>query len=253
MESCLVWSQPIPSLQCSTLYCCDSEEYGIYDGDRFFPVGQRSRIDLFYFTRCIAMKTFMLFFYLVFSLILALLGAWLLVDPMSLLGQLHMTRDFMTGSAMLSQQTGLGMLLAAGINLFCMARESARPPLHLLVLLYMGGLIFTHGSMSLQSAFWLWLPVIVYALPLPLLLGIKLPAPKAITRLASGEEVGEVKWFNPTKGFGFLLGQDGREVFVHFRAVQNGGRRSLKQGQTVRFTTKDSERGEQADKVYIEQ
>ena len=198
------------------------------------------------------MKTFMLFFYLIVSLMMALLGAWLLVDPMSLLGQLHNTRDFMTGSAMLSEQTGLGLLLAAGVNLFCMARDDARAPLHLLVLFYMAGLIVTHGSMTLQNALWLWLPVAVYALPLPILLGFKLPSPTTMTRLASGEETGEVKWFNPTKGFGFLLGQDGREVFVHFRAVQNGGRRSLRQGQTVRFTTRDSERGEQADKVYIE-
>ncbi len=201
------------------------------------------------------MKTFLLFFYLFTALFMALIGAWLLVDPMSLLGQLHASRDFMTGSAMLSQQTGLGLLLAAGVNLFCMAREDARAPLHMLVTLYLAGLVLTHGHMSLLSALWLWLPVAVYGSLLVILLPVKLPSmtlPGASRSLANGEEMGEVKWFNPTKGFGFLLGSDGREVFVHFRAVQNGGRRSLRQGQTVRFTTRDSERGEQADKVYIE-
>ena len=87
---------------------------------------------------------------------------------------------------------------------------------------------------------------------LPLLLMLPLKLPRGSVALADGEERGEVKWFNPTKGFGFLLASDGREVFVHFRAVQNGGRRSLRQGQTVRFTTRQSERGEQADQVYIE-
>lgn len=198
------------------------------------------------------MKTFLLFFYLVFALFLALLGAWLLVDPMSLLGQLHLTRNFMTGSAMLSQQTGLGMLLAAGINLFCMARETARPPLHMLVLLYLIGLVVTHGTVAFASGIWMWLPVALYAAPLVALFPVKIKLPKIGNGLGAGEEMGEVKWFNPTKGFGFLLGSDGREVFVHFRAVQNGGRRSLRQGQTVRFTTRDSERGEQADKVFIE-
>jgi len=202
------------------------------------------------------MKTFFLFFYLVTALFMALVGAWLLVDPMALLGQLHNTREFMTGSAMLSQQTGLGLLLVAGVSLVCMARETARAPLHLMITLYLAGLVITHGQMNLVNALWLWLPVAVYGALLVPLLPVKMPArlplPKAISGLASGEEVGEVKWFNPTKGFGFLLGSDGREVFVHFRAVQNGGRRSLRQGQTVRFTTRDSERGEQADKVYIE-
>ena len=101
------------------------------------------------------MKTFLLFFYLVFALFMALLGAWLLVDPMSLLGQLHLTRDFMTGSAMLSQQTGLGMLLAAGINLFCMARESARPPLQMVVLISLNGLVVTHGTVAFTSGVWM--------------------------------------------------------------------------------------------------
>ncbi|ARB47795.1 cold-shock protein [Alloalcanivorax xenomutans] len=64
---------------------------------------------------------------------------------------------------------------------------------------------------------------------------------------------GEVKWFNPNKGFGFILTDDEEEIFVHFKAVQNGGRRSLRTGTRVRFTTRQSDRGEQADQVYIEQ
>jgi|TARA_R110002073_G_scaffold336589_1_gene536544 cold shock CspA family protein len=200
-----------------------------------------------------SMKPYLMFFYLIFALFLALLGAWLLVDPNSLLGQLHLSRNAMTGSVLLSQQTGLGMLLAAGVNLFCMARADARSPLHALVLLYLAGLALTHGAPMTGHGLWIWLPVALYALPLFALLPVKMPKiGRSSPALNPGEEVGEVKWFNPTKGFGFLLGSDGREVFVHFRAVQNGGRRSLRQGQTVRFTTRDSERGEQADEVYIE-
>ena len=220
---------------------------------RFF-IRLRITVFLFYIVGngVFAMKSYLMFFYLVFAFFLALLGAWLLVDPNSLLGQLHLTREFIAGSQMLSQQTGLGFLLAAGINLFCMARADARRALHMLVLLYMVGVVMTHGNVAFGSGAWLWVPVIIYAIPLISILGVKLPKISAPSILKSGEEVGEVKWFNPTKGFGFLLGSDGREVFVHFRAVQNGGRRSLRQGQTVRFTTRDSERGEQADTVIIE-
>ncbi len=63
----------------------------------------------------------------------------------------------------------------------------------------------------------------------------------------------EVQWFNPNKGFGFILTDSGEELFVHFKAVQNGGRRSLRTGTKVRFDTRMSDRGEQADNVYIEQ
>lgn len=199
------------------------------------------------------MKTFLTLFYLAFALLLAFIGGWLLVDPMSLLSRLHVSHEFRTASELLGRQAGLGLLLAAGINLFCTLRVDARASLHLLVLFYLLGLVLTHGGVAFGSAAWLWLPVVAYALPL--LLRIRIPLPRrggGGVLLAPGEEQGEVKWFNPTKGFGFLLGEDGREVFVHFRAVQNGGRRSLRQGQTVRFTTRQSERGEQADKVFIE-
>lgn len=62
-----------------------------------------------------------------------------------------------------------------------------------------------------------------------------------------------MKWFNPNKGFGFILTDSGEELFVHFKAVQNGGRRSLRTGTRVSFDTRMSDRGEQADNVYIEQ
>lgn len=196
------------------------------------------------------MKVYLTIFYLVFSILLAFLGSWMLIDPLALLGHLHAPADRFAIPAMLGQQVALGLLLAAGVNLFCMARENARATLHVLVLLYLFGLVLCHGDVAFGSGAWMWAPVAVYALPLLTLLPLKLPRGRAA--LAEGEERGEVKWFNPTKGFGFLLASDGREVFVHFRAVQNGGRRSLRQGQTVRFTTRQSERGEQADQVYIE-
>ena len=63
---------------------------------------------------------------------------------------------------------------------------------------------------------------------------------------------GEGKWFNPKKGFGFILADNGEEIFVHFKAIRNGGRRSLRAGTRVRFVVRQSERGEQADQVEIQ-
>ncbi len=52
----------------------------------------------------------------------------------------------------------------------------------------------------------------------------------------SDRETGTVKWFNDAKGFGFISRENGEDVFVHFRAIQTQGFKSLKEGQKVTFT-----------------
>ena len=51
----------------------------------------------------------------------------------------------------------------------------------------------------------------------------------------SNRETGTVKWFNDAKGFGFISRENGDDVFVHFRAIQSQGFKSLKEGQQVSF------------------
>jgi len=65
----------------------------------------------------------------------------------------------------------------------------------------------------------------------------------------SDREVGTVKWFNDAKGFGFISRESGPDVFVHFRAIQGTGFRSLKEGQQVSFTVVEGQKGLQADEV----
>ncbi|KAF1015686.1 MAG: Major cold shock protein CspA [Stenotrophomonas maltophilia] len=65
----------------------------------------------------------------------------------------------------------------------------------------------------------------------------------------SDRETGTVKWFNDAKGFGFISRQNGRDVFVHFRAIETQGFKSLKEGQTVSFEVVQGQKGLQADKV----
>lgn len=191
--------------------------------------------------------------FLLFFVVLAMAGIWLLLEPGSALGAAHHGAQFTAGYALMARQTGAGLLLAAGINLYCAVRKEARPSLHLLVLIYLSGLVASHGPAAFSQAAWLWLPVAIYALPLLMSLLGKLPTRLPSISLAADELAGEVKWFNPNKGFGFLMTADGEEYFVHFRAVQNGGRRSLRQGQKVRFKTRETDRGLQADQVYIEE
>lgn len=67
---------------------------------------------------------------------------------------------------------------------------------------------------------------------------------------ASGpREGGEVKWFNVTKGFGFITKDDGEEIFVHFRSIRGEGRRSLSDGQRVSFVEAQTDKGPQAEDV----
>ena len=60
---------------------------------------------------------------------------------------------------------------------------------------------------------------------------------------------GTVKWFNPDKGYGFIAVDGGKDVFVHFSAIQSDGYRTLEEGQRVEFEITQSDRGAQADKV----
>ena len=67
----------------------------------------------------------------------------------------------------------------------------------------------------------------------------------------SEKEQGTVKWFNPSKGYGFIGRDNGEDVFVHFSAIQSDGYRTLAEGQRVEFTVTDGEKGPQAENVTV--
>ena len=60
---------------------------------------------------------------------------------------------------------------------------------------------------------------------------------------------GTVKWFNQQKGFGFITGDDGKDVFVHFSAISGEGFKTLDEGQVVSYEVVDGPRGPQASNV----
>jgi CspA family cold shock protein len=64
-------------------------------------------------------------------------------------------------------------------------------------------------------------------------------------------ENGTVKWFNDAKGFGFISRENGEDVFVHFRAIQTQGFKSLKEGQRVSFTVVQGQKGLQAANIRV--
>lgn len=63
--------------------------------------------------------------------------------------------------------------------------------------------------------------------------------------------IGTVKWFNGSKGYGFIERTDGPDVFVHFSAIQGDGYRNLEEGQKVEFSIEQGPKGLQASNVVV--
>jgi CspA family cold shock protein len=68
---------------------------------------------------------------------------------------------------------------------------------------------------------------------------------KDVQKMANGT----VKWFNESKGFGFIAGEDGSDVFVHYSSIQSNGFKSLAEGDTVSFDTENGPKGLKATNV----
>ncbi len=80
----------------------------------------------------------------------------------------------------------------------------------------------------------------------------QLAAPSATSSessLDSDREAGTVKWFNVSKGFGFITRDSGDDIFVHYRAIRGEGHRILSEGQRVDFVVTEKEKGLQAEDV----
>jgi len=78
----------------------------------------------------------------------------------------------------------------------------------------------------------------------------KVPVSKLFCKGAKSTMIqGTVKWFNNSKGYGFISREGGADVFVHFSAIQGDGYKSLEEGQKVQFEVTTGPKGEQASNV----
>ncbi|WP_071442628.1 cold-shock protein [Traorella massiliensis] len=64
-------------------------------------------------------------------------------------------------------------------------------------------------------------------------------------------KTGKVKWFNAEKGYGFITDETGKDIFVHFSAINSEGFKTLEEGQTVSYEVVEKERGPQASNVTV--
>ena len=67
----------------------------------------------------------------------------------------------------------------------------------------------------------------------------------------SNRQTGTVKWFNDEKGYGFITPESGADLFVHFKAIQSDGFKTLKEGQQVSFVATRGQKGMQAEEVQV--
>jgi len=67
----------------------------------------------------------------------------------------------------------------------------------------------------------------------------------------SEKEQGTVKWFNGSKGYGFIQRAEGEDIFVHFNAIVGDGYRNLEEGQRVEFSVVQGQKGLQAENVTV--
>ena len=122
----------------------------------------------------------------------------------------------------------------------------------LLVNVFLAGAIYAAGTLLPETGFNHAIALFVLALACALIANVSVTPPKPAqikaAKRGSGSE-GSIKWFNATKGFGFIVGDDGAEVFVHYRNVDGLSKRNIKQGQRVSYIVKESDRGPKAEDV----
>ena len=69
--------------------------------------------------------------------------------------------------------------------------------------------------------------------------------------MSTQTNTGTVKWFNPDKGFGFIVQENGPDIFVHYSNINRAGYKTLTEGQKVKFNVTQGEKGPQAEDLII--
>lgn len=138
----------------------------------------------------------------------------------------------------------VSLLVALVAPIICAAALSLIPELQSLTVAEL-------VSTSMNSAKWAAYLAIVIAMTVLVLLAQVIAAPVVAQFEEDDREEGAVKWFNVSKGFGFVTRENGEDVFVHFRSIRGRGHRSLQEGQRVRFGVVESSKGLQAEDVTI--
>ena len=170
-------------------------------------------------------------------------------------------------SAFLATPDAIYLTLIVLLNLLAAAQQNTPAPRQQLTNLSSALLILAAVVQSLillaplpniggQPA--IWLPLLTIGIAVAFQLTAQLnpqprdSQPRAVAQHSASQEdreTGTVKWFNTSKGFGFISRDSGEDIFVHFRAIRGEGHRVLIEGQRVEFSVMQRDKGLQAEDV----
>lgn len=183
----------------------------------------------------------------------ALAGLYLLLWPAAAFQLMPLPLDKAGSPLYLLQLLGVALFGMAPLFYWCARNLKRSKPVHLvLTLVMLGFALVSLMEVAVQPvipaavSFWLPLCLLVFV---PALVMLVLALPPLPTRVKGPREQGKVKWFNATKGFGFITRAQGDDVFVHYRSIRGEGHRTLREGQAVEFVVTRGEKGLQAEDV----
>lgn len=187
----------------------------------------------------------------------AINGLFMLLSPVEWLALFPVTAgapvELSNATLYFTRLLGVADLAMSPLFYWCARNLKKRKPVHFALTLYVVGVALVNGVeiavapvLPVGLAFWLTMSIAVF---LPALLMLIMALPPLPTRVKGPREAGKVKWFNATKGFGFITREQGDDVFVHYRSIRGEGHRTLREGQRVEFVVMKGDKGLQAEDV----
>ena len=119
------------------------------------------------------------------------------------------------------------------------------------LLLLLPKVLDSDSAMNVETGLVIGLVILVVLYAQNTLVSIVVGLTNRVRAHSGPREEGTVKWFNATKGFGFITGEDGDDVFVHYRSIRGRNRYLLRDGMTVSYRLGQSGKGPQAEDVDL--
>lgn len=191
--------------------------------------------------------------YILLALGYALNGVWMVAAPQLWL-QVFPVGDANSASSLyFVRSLGIADIALSPLFFWCARNLKKRKPVHFALTLFAVGIAAVNAveiafAPVIPASAQFWVPMLL-GFFLPALLLLIMALPPLPTRVKGPRERGSVKWFNATKGFGFVTREQGDDVFVHYRSIRGEGHRTLREGQRVEFVVVKGDKGLQAEDV----
>lgn len=191
--------------------------------------------------------------YIVLALGFGINGLVMLVAPGLWLELMPMQLQSTNSTYYFTRALGLADLTMSPLFFWCARNLKKRKPVHFALTVYVLGFAILNAieialAPVIPAGAGFWGPLILLVF-LPAVLMLLMALPPLPTRVKGPRESGKVKWFNATKGFGFITRDQGDDVFVHYRSIRGEGHRTLREGQSVEFVVTKGDKGLQAEDV----